>query len=99
MIESYADQPAPLSDPIVRFGDSNPFVLAVLGLVHRAEKIDACLPVASAAAIDDRDDAESSHDLDLALLGLVSLGHRLGQLAPRQDLAPRIPEVEQDLLR
>lgn len=92
------EQQSPLTEPVVRFGDSNPLVLALLGLVHRAEQIDACLPM-TAHRLDGPDGSASPHDLDLALLGLVALGRRFGELAPQRNLDPRQPEADQDLLR
>ena len=71
----------PATGATVEFAGSNPFALALLGLETRIRTIDQALPrldpqAASAAELHE----PATHPLDLALLGLIALGERLGAL-------------------
>lgn len=95
----------PVTDPLIRFTDSNSLLVAVLGLEQLGREIDDALPQPEAAPSATASTMVEAPRFDLALLGLVSLGERLQSLgasdAAVSDLGPTRRSVtgSQDLLR
>lgn len=90
----------PATEPSLAFAHSNPFALALLGIESQARALDRALPQGRTTEALLAEPA--SHPLDLALLGLLSLGERiatLGPVEPTEPLASEPPAPLTDVLR
>lgn len=92
----------PASEPVADYASSNPFLLAMLGIHQIARDVDSWMHDLVPAGVSDlAPEPNEQHSLDLALLGIVAVGRRLGECghAPADGNDPVVDPMPTDLLR